>query len=171
MYDVFDNPPTVTFIRADTSFVTGPLTVNFGYSYTVGPGYEVRLIKKFLASSELVTSSVEALKSDMKINEGKSLWRFGQIPTFLQHSYSLSQDNSHPEDQTNDRLYLAQRLTKASALLSYSTFCFHVTVSQHRSVKYDEIQPVFAADRFSTFTRLDFLTRVCRQFWNGTENS
>ena len=73
MYDAFDNPPTVTFIMADTSFVTGPLTANFGFSYTVGPGYEVRLIKKFLASSELVTSSVEALKSDMKINEGKSL--------------------------------------------------------------------------------------------------
>ena len=97
--------------------------------------------------------------------------RFGKIPTFLQHSYNLSSDNSHPDDQTNDRLYLAQRLTKASALLSYSIFCFYVTMSQHRSVKYDEIQPVFAADRFSTFTRLDFLTRVCRQFWNGTENS
>ena len=171
MYDVFDNPSTVTFLRADTNFITRPLTANFSYGYTVGPGYEVRQIKKFLAGSKLVTSSVEVLKSDIKINEGKSLWRFGEIPTFLQHSYSLSSDNSHPDDQTNDRLYLAQRLTRASALLSYSTFCFHVTVSQHRSVKYDEIQPVFAADRFSTFTRLDFLTRVCRQFWNGTENS
>ena len=73
MYDVFDNPSTVTFLRADTSFITRPLTANFSYIYTVGPGYEVRQIKKFLASSKLVTSSVEVLKSDIKINEGKSL--------------------------------------------------------------------------------------------------
>ena len=73
MYDVFDNPPTVTFLMADASFMNMPLTANFSYSYTVGHGYEVRHIKKFLASSKLVTSSVEVLKSDIKINEGKSL--------------------------------------------------------------------------------------------------
>ena len=42
---------------------------------------------------------------------------------------------------------------------------------QQRSARFDEIQPVFTADRLSTFARLDFLARVCRQLWNGSEDS
>ena len=44
-------------------------------------------------------------------------------------------------------------------------------MSQHRSVRFDEIQPVYSTDRLSTFARLDFLARVCRQLWNGSEDS
>ena len=41
------------------------------------------------------------------------------------------------------------------------TFVLHVTIRQNRYLRFDEIQPVFAADRSSLFTLINFLTRFC----------
>ena len=106
--------------------VTKPLSANFSYSYTVGPGYKVRLIKKVLASSDLATSRVEKLKSDMKIKEGKSLWRFREIPTFLWNNNSLP----YPNDQSTIPSIKANKNLFCFAVLPYLRFSCHSEPTQ-----------------------------------------
>ena len=55
-------------------------------------------------------------------------------------------------------------------LVSSITFCLHITVSEYSLARYNDIKPVFAANRLSSFTHLDFSTRLSRKFRNGAKS-